>query len=123
MEEFEQTAVTDDEDTAPADAPDTDEASSLREALLATEAAARAAVGRLRAALLPSDPDVAPEMVSGDTAVEVESSFAVAREVVNRLREKARRDAAVAVPAGAPGRVTRTPASALEKIRAGLGRM
>ncbi len=123
MDELEQTGVSDDEDTAPADTPAADEASSLREALLASEAAARDAVGRLRAALLAADPDVAPEMVSGETAAEVESSFAVAREVMTRLREKARRDAAVAVPAGAPGRATRAPASALEKIRAGLGRM
>ncbi|MBI5948957.1 MAG: hypothetical protein HY875_12535 [Chloroflexi bacterium] len=122
MDELEQPAESDDA-TATADAPSSDDTTPLEEALAAAESAARDAIERLRTALLASDPDVAPEMVAGETAAEVEASFAVAREVVDRLREKARRDAAVAVPAGAPGRATRAPASALEKIRAGLGRM
>ena len=80
-------------------------------------------VARYRAALLASDPAIEPELVVGDTADEVEASFAAAQRLVAGIRESVRREQAPSVPAGAPGRATAGPHTAYDKIRAGLARM
>jgi len=94
-----------------------------REQQLAAEReTTRRLVARVREALLASDPDVAPELVTGDTLEEVEASFARAQAIAQRVRERVAREAPLAVPAGAPGRVVHSPATPLDKIRAGLAR-
>jgi len=99
----------------------TDELSELRERLAEREERERAALGRLRQALLASDPAIEPELVTGETLEEVERSFAAAKAVADRIRENIRREQAAAVPAGGAARSARVPQSAIEKIRAGLG--
>jgi len=105
------------------------EAAELRAALAeqerrwqASETARKATVERLRLVLVASEPALRPEMVTGGTAEEVEASFAAARELVAEVREAVRRTVAT-IPAGAPGRASLTPPSAIEKIRAGLARI
>lgn len=88
--------------------------------LAEAEEANRLLLERLRAALLASEPAIDPAMVTGDTADEIEASFAAACEMVARIREAVRAEAAAAVPAGAPGRTPPQPRSAFAKIRAGL---
>lgn len=75
---------------------------------------------RLRAALLANEPLIDPAMLRGETAEEMEASFAAARELVARIREAVRKESAPAVPAGAPGRASLRPRGAFAKIRAGL---
>ena len=106
------------------------EAAELRAALAeqerrwqASETARKATVERLRLVLVASEPALRPEMVTGGTAEEVEASFAAARELVAEVREAVRRTSIAAIPAGAPGRASLTPPSAIEKIRAGLARI
>lgn len=67
---------------------------------------------RLREALLAADPDLRAEELAGATAGEVRERYAAARAA-----------RAVAVPAGAPGRLSPAPSDALAKIRAGLARL
>ncbi len=88
--------------------------------LAEAEEANRLLLERLRAALLASEPAIDPAMVTGDTADEIEASFAAARDLVRRLRDAVQREAAAAVPPGAPGRTPPQPRSAFAKIRAGL---
>ncbi len=94
----------------------------LREELEASRGNERAAVERLRAALLASEPALEPEMVSGETLAEVEASFAAATGLLARLRERAAAESATRVPPGAPGRQASRPRTAFEKIREGLGK-
>lgn len=94
----------------------------LRTELEASRDQERAAVERLRAALLASEPALEPAMVGGETLAEVEASFASASAILARLRERAGADAAARVPAGAPGRHANRPRTAFEKIREGLTR-
>jgi len=79
-------------------------------------------LARLREVWLANDPAIPAEMVTGDTLEELEASLAAARELAGRVREQVRRESAMAVPAGAPGRLPAAPATPLEKIRAGLVR-
>lgn len=67
---------------------------------------------RLRGALLAADPDLRADELAGATADEVRARYAAARAA-----------RAVAVPAGAPARLSPAPAGALAKIRAGLARL
>jgi hypothetical protein len=97
------------------------ELSELRERLAEREARERAALGRLREALLASDPAIEPEMVTGETLNDIERSFAAAKAMADRIRERIRRDQAGAIPAGGSNRASRVPQSPIEKIRAGLG--
>ena len=80
------------------------------------------ALERLRAAYLEAEPELDAALLSGETVDEVEANFTAAREMLRRARETARRDS-VTIPAGAPGRTIPVPASPIEKIRAGLGRL
>ena len=82
----------------------------------------REAIARLKAALIATEPSLEESLISGDTLEEVEASFASARALVARIRERAANESAVRVPAGAPGRVQPQPRTAFEKIREGLGR-
>lgn len=111
------------EDTNPEAAPvENQAAEQLRAELEATKAAERAAVDRLRQALLASEPTLEPGMVGGETLAEVEASFALATALLAKLRERAALEAATRVPAGAPGRLGPRPKTAFEKIRDGLSR-
>jgi hypothetical protein len=96
-----------------------------REALVANapdgqSGAERAALMRLREALLATEPTIDPELVRGDTLDELDASFKAARAAVARVREAIRMEQAAMIPAGAPGRAVPGPATALEKIKAGL---
>jgi hypothetical protein len=92
----------------------------LTEALEASRSGERAAVERLRMALLASEPALEAAMVSGETVAEVEASFAAATALLARIRERAAAESAARVPAGAPGRQAARPRTAFEKIREGL---
>lgn len=90
------------------------------EALLALN---RELVARYRAALLASDASIEPDLVVGDTADEIEASFASAQRLVAGIRDAVRREQTPSVPAGSPGRTTVGPRTAYDKIRAGLSRI
>jgi len=92
------------------------------EELAASRAANRDAVEHLRAALIAGNPLFDPALIRGDTIDEVEASFATARDLVERIRDRVRREQAAAIPAGAPARGHVAPRSAIEKIREGLAR-
>ncbi|MBI2764508.1 MAG: hypothetical protein HYX53_01210 [Chloroflexi bacterium] len=94
-----------------------------REGLLGEGEAERALLlARLRLALIATDPAIPVELVRGETLPELDASFEAAREAVRRVRETVAREAP-AVPAGAPGRSAGQPATAFEKIRAGMARL
>ncbi len=83
----------------------------------------RRAAGRLREALLATEPALDPDLVTGESVDEVEASFGAAVALLGRLRERIRHENALRVPAGAPGRAGREAAlTPFEKIRAGLSR-
>lgn len=90
--------------------------------LAASREAGHAAIERLKAALIATNPAIDPAMLTGETAGDVEASFAAATALVERVREHVRRENAAAVPAGAPPRGGATPRTAIEKIREGLAR-
>ena len=117
-----------DDDAPPSDEPEwqprsnadagTEDASALRAQLSDV-------LDRYRALLLARDPDVPEELVRGDTAAEIESSYERAAALVDRMRRRASEQATQdRVPAGAPAR--RGPdTSALspqQKIMLGLQR-
>jgi hypothetical protein len=110
---------------------ETSELDSLRAQLAASEAevsrradAEHAMLQRLREALVVAEPAIAPDLLTGTTLAEVESSYAAALAMVQRVREAAVRQNAAAVPAGAPGRVgAAQPLTAFEKIRVGIARL
>jgi len=98
------------------------ELEALRTELEGARGAERAAVARLREALLASEPALEPTMLTGETLAEVEANFASATTLLARLRERAALETLARVPAGAPGRRVDRPRSAFEKIRDGLGK-
>ncbi|MCC6959195.1 MAG: hypothetical protein IT301_05060 [Dehalococcoidia bacterium] len=93
---------------------------TLEATLAASREAERAAVERLRQALLASEPAIEPAMVTGSTLAEVEASFAIAQAQVARLRDIVTKETAGRIPPGAPGRARSTARSPFEKIREGL---
>ncbi len=96
---------------------------AAREAeLAASHEASWTAVERLKAALVATNPAIDPALLTGQTADEVEASFAIATALVERVREQLRRESAASIPAGAPARGHTTPRTAIEKIREGLAR-
>jgi hypothetical protein len=105
-----------DQDTAAA----SDEVDVLRQELEASRENERAAVERLRSALLVGEPALSPEMLEGGTLAEVEASYRRAMDLLGKLREHVTRETAGRVPAGAPGRTRQTPRTPFDKIRAGL---
>ena len=83
------------------------------------------AVGKYRTRLLAESPEVPEEMVRGDTPEEVDASFAAARQVVERIKQKLEtQTSAERVPAGAPARglPDLSSLSPAEKIAYGLAR-
>ncbi len=101
---------------------------ALQEQLVAREAelaasheAGRAAVERLKAALIATNPAIDPALLTGETAGEVEASFAAATALVERVANNSAAKAAAAIPPGAR-RGHATPRTAIEKIREGLAR-
>ena len=121
-------AVTEAEATA-AEAEQAAEAEELAAAhreLDAQRAETRAAVARYREALLAAEPALPPELVSGETLEQVESSADAARRAVAQIRERlnaeGEAEAARGFPVGAPARegVSTAGMSAAEKIARGL---
>lgn len=98
------------------------ELETMRAELEGARGAERAAVARLREALLASEPALEPAMLAGETLAEVEANFASATAMLGRLRERAALEALTRVPPGAPGRAAAQPRTAFEKIRDGLGK-
>jgi chromosome segregation ATPase len=96
---------------------------TLREALDATVAEARAAANRYRELLMASEPELPAELVVGETVSEVDEAAVRARQTVAQVRQHLETQAqALRVPTGAPARgapdtSAMTPA---EKIRLGL---
>ena len=93
---------------------------------LATERAeTRAAVARYREAVLAAEPELPPELVSGETLEELEGSLESARRAVAQIRERlsVQSEGERGFPVGAPARsgvavgAAMTPA---EKIAYGL---
>ncbi len=105
----------------PAEQPGPESEVATLRAMLATRNEEQATMlARLRETLLERDPAIDAAMVHGDTLEELETSFAAAIAVVERVREGVRRERAAVIPAGAPGRHGAAPKTAFEKIRAGL---
>ena len=100
----------------------TTELDALREQLASSRDGERAAIERLRTALLASEPALEPEMVHGETLAELEASFAAATALLSKIRERAAIESASRVAPGSDGRLTARPRTAFEKIRDGLGR-
>jgi outer membrane murein-binding lipoprotein Lpp len=96
---------------------------TLRQALDATVADARAAAHRYRELLMVSEPELPAELVFGETVSEVDEAAVRARQTVAQVRQHLETQAqALRVPTGAPARgapdtSAMTPA---EKIRLGL---
>ena len=82
--------------------------------------AQRATLARLREALLATEPAIDPALVSGESLEELDATFKAARAAVARIREAVRMEQAAAIGPGAPGRSSPGPATALDKIKAGL---
>jgi hypothetical protein len=83
------------------------------------------AVGKYRTKLLAESPEVPEELVKGDTPEEVDASFAAARQVVERIKQRLEtQTSAERVPAGAPARglPDLSSLSPAEKIAYGLAR-
>jgi outer membrane murein-binding lipoprotein Lpp len=96
---------------------------TLRQALDAKVADARAAAHRYRHLLMVSEPELPAELVSGETVSEIDEAAVRARQTVAKVRQHLETQAqALRVPTGAPARgapdtSAMTPA---EKIRLGL---
>ena len=97
---------------------------AARSELEAQRAQTRAAVARYREAVLAAEPELPPELVSGEALEEVESSLEAARHAVAQIRERlsAESEAGGGFPVGAPARGAPSSAamSAAEKIAYGL---
>lgn len=91
--------------------------------LAGVQAQAQEALARYREKLLTSAPEVPPELVKGDTVVEVEASLAAAQDLVERVRRQLlAQSAAQRVPSGVPTRrgLDLSTLSPAEKIALGL---
>lgn len=89
---------------------------------------ASAAVARYRDAALAAEPELPPDLVTGDTIEAVDASLAAARRAVAQIRERLAAESEAAAsfargfPAGAPARLDASTEgmSAAEKIARGL---
>ena len=95
---------------------------------LATERAqTRAAVARCREAVLAAEPELPPELVSGETLEELEGSLESARRAVAQIRERlsVQSEGERGFPVGAPARSDLlppfVPLPKLEQVRTGTG--
>ncbi|MFN8584339.1 MAG: hypothetical protein U0446_03295 [Dehalococcoidia bacterium] len=113
---------------------ETDSTSAVEAALEATRREleeqrrlALTAVARYRDAALAAEPELPPELVSGQTVEEVDASLAAARSTVASIRQRLSEGAESSMrgfPAGAPARLggSTEGLSAAEKIARGLER-
>jgi hypothetical protein len=83
-----------------------------------------AAVSAYRALVVTSNPDILPELITGDTIERVGESLKKARALVDRIRQDVEAGiSAGRFPAGSPERGTVEPdLSPREKIERGIGR-
>ena len=100
-----------------------EEMAALRQEVEGLQASLRAAASKYRTVLLASQPDVPPDLVSGETVEEVDQQLEAALRMIAQLRDHLESQAqAVRVPTGAPAR--RAPdlsaLSPAEKIVHGL---
>ncbi len=100
-----------------------EELAALREQVEALQASLKAAASKYRSALLASQPEVPPDLVSGETVEEVDQKLEAALRMIAQLRGHLESQAqATRVPTGAPAR--RAPdlsaLSPAEKIVHGL---
>jgi len=100
-----------------------DELTALREQVEGLQASLKAAASKYRSALLASQPEVPPDLVSGETVEEVDQQLEAALRMIAQLRGHLESQAQAArVPTGAPAR--RAPdlsaLSPAEKIVHGL---
>ncbi|HJM88411.1 MAG TPA: hypothetical protein QF624_02145 [Dehalococcoidia bacterium] len=97
---------------------------TARRELDVERAQARAAVERYREAVLAAEPELPPELVSGETLSEVDASLDAARRAVAQVRERmgVESETRAGFPVWAPARsgVSTAGMSAAEKIAAGL---
>ena len=96
------------------------EVAALRAELDARAGRERAALEQFRAALLLTQPEMDPALVTGDSFETIHASFGAARASLARVREALRLEAAGQIPMGAPGRTRERYRSPLQKIRDGL---
>ncbi len=96
------------------------EVAALRSQLSDREAREKAALDQFRAALLLTQPEMDPALVTGDSFETIHASFGAARASLARVREALRLEAAGQIPMGAPGRTRERYRSPLQKIRDGL---
>ena len=99
---------------------DAAEVTALRAELEARHGRERAALEQFRAALLLTQPEMDPALVTGDSFETIHASFGAARASLARVREALRLEAAGQIPMGAPGRTRERYRSPLQKIRDGL---
>jgi hypothetical protein len=86
-------------------------------------AAAVAAVSRYKAVIVQSNPDVLPELISGETIEALDGSLAKARDLIEKVKKNLEaKKAADRVPAGAPprGAADTSGLSSREKISQGV---
>lgn len=100
-----------------------EELAALRQEVEALQASRKAAASKYRDALLASQPEVPPDLVSGETVEEVDQHLEAALRMVAQLRSHLESQAqALRVPTGAPARRAPDPSalSPAEKIVYGL---
>lgn len=104
-----------------------EELAATQRALDAERTRTRSAVARYRDAVLAAEPDLPPELVSGETLEELDASLDAARRAVAQIRERISVEEepggpSGGFPVGAPARTGPTTAgmTAAEKIAVGL---
>lgn len=104
-----------------------EELAAAQRVLETERARTRSAVARYRDAVLAAEPDLPPELVTGETLEELDASLDAARWAVAQIRERIGvgdepGEAGSGFPVGAPARSGPTTAgmTAAEKIAAGL---
>lgn len=107
-------------DTSDSAAEEHDAAAGEAGEVIAQSEGERLLLDRLREALIASDPEVDPSLVGGASLVELETSFAQAKAVAERLKGIVLRQGVERISPGAPGRTIGGPRTPFEKIREGL---
>jgi len=98
-----------------------DQAGATAKRLKETETLMSALVGRYRQAVLRAEPQLPEELVTGETAEEVDRAVTHARNVVAKVRAQVRREVDTQAPPLPPDVLARmTPE---QKIRYGIGRL
>ncbi len=101
------------------------ELAAVQRELATEQAQTRAAVARYRDAVLAAEPELPPELVSGETLEELETSLESARRAVAQIRERlsVESEGERGFPVGAPARGGTLVAASMtsaEKIAYGL---